>query len=382
MAKPSLSDLRAASRGQVITRDDADYDAARRVYNGMIDKRAAGRGAAELRRGRDDARSATRARTRSTCRSAAARTACRASARTTAASSSTCCGCAGSASIPPRARARAEGGCTWGDVFHATLPVRHGDHGRDHLHDRHRRPHARRRHRPPLARARPVDRQPAVGRRGDRRRTLHGRERDARTPDLFWALRGGGGNFGVVTSFEFALHPVKDVFVGPVLLRALRRAAGPRVLPRVHRQGAGADGRLLRVPDRAAPAVHPGEAPRRARSARSWSRAGRGRSSGASRRSTPIRKAGPIAAELVTPMPFPALNSAFDALLPPGLQHYWKASFASEITDGAIAAHLRARAQGPGGELHDAHLSDQRRFATASRPTRRPSPTATRSSRP
>ena len=40
-------------------------------------------------------------------------------------------------------------------------------------------------------------------------------------------------------------------------------------------------------------------------------------------------------------MPFPALNSAFDALLPPGLQHYWKASFATEITDGAIAAHLQ-----------------------------------------
>ena len=55
----------------------------------------------------------------------------------------------------------------------------------------------------------------------------------------------------------------------------------------------------------------------------------------------PIRKAGPVAAELVTPMPFPALNSAFDALLPPGLQHYWKAAFAAEITDGAIAAHVQ-----------------------------------------
>ena len=55
----------------------------------------------------------------------------------------------------------------------------------------------------------------------------------------------------------------------------------------------------------------------------------------------PIRKAGPIAAQLVTPMPFPALNSAFDALLPPGLQHYWKASFATKISDGAIAAHLQ-----------------------------------------
>jgi FAD/FMN-containing dehydrogenase len=55
----------------------------------------------------------------------------------------------------------------------------------------------------------------------------------------------------------------------------------------------------------------------------------------------PIRKAGPVAAELVTPMPFPALNSAFDALVPAGLQHYWKATFSSDLTDGAIAAHLR-----------------------------------------
>ncbi|HEX9301627.1 MAG TPA: BBE domain-containing protein, partial [Casimicrobiaceae bacterium] len=44
---------------------------------------------------------------------------------------------------------------------------------------------------------------------------------------------------------------------------------------------------------------------------------------------------------LVAPMPFPALNSAFDALLPPGLQHYWKASFATAISDGAIAAHVQ-----------------------------------------
>jgi hypothetical protein len=39
-------------------------------------------------------------------------------------------------------------------------------------------------------------------------------------------------------------------------------------------------------------------------------------------------------------MPYPALNAAFDPLLPPGLQHYWKGSFASELTDGAIQAHL------------------------------------------
>ena len=81
--------------------------------------------------------------------------------------------------------------------------------------------------------------------------------------DLFWALRGGGGNFGVVTSFEFALHPVKDVYVGMFfyelesagdLLRFFRdwvKDAPLRV------RG------LPRIPDRAAAAVHPGEPARR-----------------------------------------------------------------------------------------------------------------------
>jgi berberine-like enzyme len=44
-------------------------------------------------------------------------------------------------------------------------------------------------------------------------------------------------------------------------------------------------------------------------------------------------------------MPYPAINSAFDALVPPGLQHYWKAAFARELTDGAIEAHIE---HGPG----------------------------------
>ena len=54
----------------------------------------------------------------------------------------------------------------------------------------------------------------------------------------------------------------------------------------------------------------------------------------------PIREAAPVVAEHVGPMPYPALNSAFDALVPAGLQHYWKANFVKELTDEAIAAHL------------------------------------------
>ncbi|MFJ4846707.1 BBE domain-containing protein [Streptomyces sp. NPDC088733] len=47
-----------------------------------------------------------------------------------------------------------------------------------------------------------------------------------------------------------------------------------------------------------------------------------------------------MAAEHVGPMPYPVMNSLFDAILPPGLQHYWKAAFAAELTDEAVAAHV------------------------------------------
>ena len=54
----------------------------------------------------------------------------------------------------------------------------------------------------------------------------------------------------------------------------------------------------------------------------------------------PLHDVAPVVAEHVGPMPYPALNSAFDGLVPPGLQHYWKANFVTELTDEAIEAHL------------------------------------------
>jgi FAD binding domain len=125
---------------------------------------------------------------------------------------------------PQRRTARVEGGATWGDLDHAThgfaWPPPVGS-----CHHRGRRAHAWRRHRPPHPGARPVLRQPALGRRGDRRRPLVTASRTEH-PDLFWALRGGGGNFGVVTSLEFQLHPVGTVIGGPVLyeIGAARKA--------------------------------------------------------------------------------------------------------------------------------------------------------------
>ena len=54
----------------------------------------------------------------------------------------------------------------------------------------------------------------------------------------------------------------------------------------------------------------------------------------------PLHDVAEVVAEHVGPMPYPALNGAFDALVPAGLQHYWKANFVKELTDEAIAAHL------------------------------------------
>jgi hypothetical protein len=58
----------------------------------------------------------------------------------------------------------------------------------------------------------------------------------------------------------------------------------------------------------------------------------------------PLHDVAPVVAEHVGEMPYPALNSAFDALVPPGLQHYWKANFLGELNDAVVDAHL---AHGP-----------------------------------
>lgn len=156
--------------------------------------------------------------------------------------------------------------------------------------------------------------------------------------DLFWALRGGGGNFGVVTSLEFRLHPVETIYGGPMffevddaatVLRFYREfiADAPEELggfpawqiapplPFIPENRHG-DTFLAFVACWAGP-IDQGEA-----------------------MLMPIHDVAPVVAEHVGEMPYPALNSAFDALVPPGLQHYWKANFVTELTDAAVDAHV------------------------------------------
>ena len=193
---------------------DPAYEDARAVYNAMIDRRPAL--IAQLRRrGRRRRRArATRARTTCSSPSAAAATTAPAWARATTASSSTSRRCK-QVDVDPAARTvRVGGGCTWGEVDRAT-----GEHG--------------------LATPSGIISTTGVG-----GLTLGGglghltrkfglaidnlleaevvladgrvvRASADEHPDLFWALRGGGGNFGVVTSFLFRLHEVGTVVGGP-----------------------------------------------------------------------------------------------------------------------------------------------------------------------
>ena len=156
-------------------------------------------------------------------------------------------------------------------------------------------------------------------------------------PDLYWAVRGGGGNFGVVTSFLFRLHPVNTVTAGPTfwpldqthevlkayrefILQAPENISGffafltvppvPLFPPHLHNQKMCAIIWCSTAPPEVAEKV-----------------------------TKSMRSVGKPALDAVGPMPFPALQSLFDGLYPPGLQWYWRADFFKEITDASIDVH-------------------------------------------
>jgi FAD binding domain-containing protein/berberine-like enzyme len=161
---------------------------------------------------------------------------------------------------------------------------------------------------------------------------------ESENEDLFWALRGGGGNFGIVTSFTYRLHPVHTVSFGvtlwpveqtPEVLRwygeflpqadeeiygfgaVLTVPPGPPFPEEIHGQKmCGVVWCYLGDPDEAAAALAPAQA------------------------------VGKPAFHFSTPMPYPALQSAFDQLIPAGLQWYWRGNFFDSIADDALDVHL------------------------------------------
>jgi FAD/FMN-containing dehydrogenase len=168
---------------------------------------------------------------------------------------------------------------------------------------------------------------------------------DSENADLFWALRGGGGNFGVVTSFEYQVHPVRDIYGGPIFYELDRAGDVLRFfsefIANAPEQMGGFPAFQIAPPLPFIPEERHGDT--FCAIVACWA----GPIEEGESAVKPLRDVAPIVAEHVGPMPYPALNSAFDALVPPGLQHYWKANFVTELTDPAIEAHVEHGAKLP-----------------------------------
>jgi len=336
MSKPTIDGLREQVRARIITADDAGYDEARAVHNGMFDRHPKVVVRAEQVA---DVIAAV-----NFARDAGLDLAVRGGGHSAPGFGTNDAGVVIDLSlmrhvhVDPQARtARAGGGATWGDFNYATYAYGLATTGG-------------------IVSTTGVAGLTLGGGIGYLARgyglsidnlisadvvTADGRARTAsknENPDLFWALRGGGGNFGVATSLEFQLHPVQDVYVGlffyelesaGTLLRFFREfiqsapeayGAFPafQIAPPLEFIPAGRHGDTF-----CAAIVH-------------WA----GPLEQGENAMKPFRDLAPVVAEMVGPMPYPALNAAFDPIFPKGIRSYWKGNFVTELTDAAIEQHL------------------------------------------
>ena len=332
----SIEQLKAAIRGQLIQPADATYDAARRVYNGMIDKRPAlivravdvADVMAAVRHGRDNG----------------LLTAIRGGGHN-GAGLGTCDGglvidlsLMRGVHVDPAARTvRVAAGCVWGDVDHAThafgMATPSGfisttgvagltlGGGIGYL---------TRRYGLTIDNLLSVDMVLADG----RFLTANARENQ----DLFWAVRGGGGNFGVVTSFEFRLHPVSTVQFGPTFWppeQAGDVLKSYREFIRTAPEEVNGFFAFLVVPP--AP-MFPEALHLKTVCAIVW--CGLGSAEQTEKATRSMRSVGTPLLDAIHTAPFPVAQTAFDALFVPGMQWYWRADNFTELSDAAIAKHV------------------------------------------
>ncbi len=157
--------------------------------------------------------------------------------------------------------------------------------------------------------------------------------------DLYWALRGGGGNFGVVTSFEFRVHPVSTV-LGGLLVHPFAAAENTLAAYRQFTNDApddlGISCGLVHAPDGsgdkivALPLCHAGQDLQRAEADLK-----------------PLREFGPPVMDAVQAMPYPVVNTILDGGFPRGALNYWKSAFLTDLTADASAAIVEAYATTP-----------------------------------
>jgi FAD/FMN-containing dehydrogenase len=334
--KPTVEQLQAGLRGELIRPEDAGYDDARKVYNGMIDKRPA-----LIVRCADvaDVISAV-----NFARASGMTVSIRGGGHNVVGFASNDGGIVidlsrmkGIRVDPEKRTVRAEGGATWGDLDHAThafgLAVPAG-----------------------IVSTTGIGGLTLGGGVGNLTHTYgltcdsllsadvvtaDGRLVTAsptKNKDLFWGLRGGGGNFGVVTSFEYKLHPVGMVTGGPIFYPAEKAREAMRFY-REFVAKAPPDLNAYFGFHMAPPAPFVPEHLHFTQVCMIFVNY-IGPEEQADAVLAPLRAFGPPALDLTGRLPLPVLNSMFDELLPPGLHHYWKAHFVKELTDDAIDVYV------------------------------------------
>jgi FAD/FMN-containing dehydrogenase len=343
LSEEAVKGLRAQFRGQLIQPGDRDYDQARRVYNAMIDKHPA------LVARCVDAADVIAAV--AVAREQRLAVAVRGGAHN-GPGFGTCDGgvvvdlspMRGVRVDPAEKTVRVGGGCVWGDVDHATHPfglavpagfvsstgvgglTLGGGIG-----------YLARRYGLTVDSLLSVDMVLADG-----RFVTAGPKRHA---DLFWAVRGGGGNFGVVTSFLFRAHPVQMVYGGPILWPLEKAAELLRfwqdfvlAAPEDFNGWFG----ILTVPP-----VPPFPEEHHLKKMGVVVCCYTGSLPEADAAFKPLRGFSPPAIDFAGPIPLPALQSLFDPLLPAGMQWYWRADFVDRYDDRAIELVVEHGAKTP-----------------------------------
>jgi FAD/FMN-containing dehydrogenase len=163
------------------------------------------------------------------------------------------------------------------------------------------------------------------------------RASERENPDLFWALRGGGGNYGIVTSFQYQLHDVGPLVVGGLVMHPFPRAAETLRFYNEFMKTAPdelvAAAVLLTAPD--------------GNKACGIAVAYIGDVAEGARIVAPLKQFGPPMFDVIGPMPYLAQQGLLEQAMPPNLLNYWKAEFIREVSDDVIAQAIDAFSRVP-----------------------------------
>lgn len=168
----------------------------------------------------------------------------------------------------------------------------------------------------------------------------------SKNADLYWGLRGGGGNFGIVTSFLFRAHPVKTVFAGPIFWDLEHAQTVMKkyrdFLPNAPEELGAFVGLKTVLPVDPFPTEHHGK-----RACAIISCYDGLAEDGAALIGGLLNELPAPLFNWMSEMPYPALQSLFDPFLPKGLQWYWRGDFVNQLSDAAIDVHIAQARKSP-----------------------------------